>query len=238
MPPPRPRSEGGVWNSCSQAAGTGTGSKVSVGSEARSDALLPVVGMANSPPPGMPSRVSVSVCCCFVALISSSAVPDRKMPYCCRNSRLVENVATPQKATLLTEPPVSSTNTAAPDARLPILITSIVPEAVSSKRLTVWPLTVRVPKSSSAPPRIASRGVSLSSLNRPPARSSMPPLIEMKKMRDCDWLPPPPVVPAAAAWSNSWKESVPASPPLPALSCQVSGTNETCTVPAANWPVR
>ena len=125
---------------------------------------------------------------------------------------MVENVATPQKATLLTDPPVSSTNTAAPDARLPILITSIVPEAVSSKRLTVWPLTVRVPKSSSAPPRIASRGVSLSSLNRPPARNSMPPLIEMKKMRDCDWLPPPPVVPAAAAWSNSWKESEGNSP--------------------------
>ena len=234
-PPPSPRSEGGVANRFTQAAGTGTGSKVSVGREARSDALPPVVGMAKRPPPGTPSRVRVSVCCWLVALISSSAVPDRKMPYCCRNSRLVEKVATPQKATLLTEPPVSSTKMAAPDARLPILITSIVPEALSSNRFTGWPLTMRVPISSSAPPRIASSGVSLSSLKRPPARSSMPPLIEMKKMRDCDWVPP---VPAAASWSNSWNVSVPASPPLPALSCQLSGTNETCKLPAANWPVR
>src|SRR2546429_89465 len=225
--PSRLRSTGGVWNSAAQAVGRFTGSNVLVGRAASREALLPDVGTANRVPPGMPSSDSFSVLVWLVVLISSSAEPLRTMPYGCRKSKLVWKAATPQKEVLESVPPDSSTNTAAHDAVLPILITSIVPDAVSSNQLSVVPVTTRVPISSSTPPRIASSGVFLLSLNRPPARSSIPPVIDRKKTRLVVVCAPP----VACGSSNNLNASVPPMPRLPALSLHLPGRKVTPTVP-------
>ena len=103
----------------------------------------PVARTANSVPPGMPSSDSVSVCSRPVVLICSSAEPCRNTPYCSRKEKLVANDATPQNSRSSRPSPVSRMNLAAPEARLPSLITLIVPEASSLIRNFLVPSAQR-----------------------------------------------------------------------------------------------
>ena len=117
---------------------------------------------------------------------------------------------------------------------LPSLITSIVPDAVSVKRVCVeLSGSVFVPIVSSTAPRIAISGSSGVSPKSPPACRLTPPESAMKKTR----LPeePPPV--ALCSWSISLKLSLPAVPRLPAVSAHEPATNETVTPPGANCPL-
>ena len=140
----------------------------------------PATGSVNSTPPGMPSSEIVSVWTRPVVLICSSAEPCRKTPYCSRKAKLVWNAATPQNSRSSSASPFSSTNGAAPEARLPSLMTLIVPEALIESRKRVEPsASVRLPISIETLPRISMIGSSKTSASR----SSMPPERSMKKTR-------------------------------------------------------
>ena len=227
--PSASRSAPGLANSADSAPGTATGLSWPPGSDDSSAVYAGFVSsIAKITPPGMPSSEIVSYWSLSVELNCSSALPWALMPYWRRKSKFVPNAATPHSCGTLPMAPNSSTNDAAPEARLPSLMTLIVPEAVNDRRVFSTPSTSRLPASKLALPRISMIGSSKTSARR----SSIEPLMSMKKT-----LPIAPLT-GGSTRSTTWKDCEPPSDRLRPASCHEPSMKSTVTRPAAKSPVR